>query len=74
MASKKDNYIMYNGERLDLSKWVPMHVKAKELKVNEAYVRQLVHRTREGIGKKRIDHKEIKELGITLVPADFTNS
>lgn len=70
--AKKDNYIMYDGERLDLSAWVPMHVKAKELGYNEAYVRQLVYRTKEGIGKKRIAHKDIKELGLILVPADYT--
>lgn len=70
--AKKDNYIMYDGEKLNLADWIPMHVKAKELGYNEAYIRQLVYRTKEGIGKKKIAHKVISELGLTLVPADFT--
>lgn len=71
--AKKDNYIYYNGERLNLSEWVPMAIKAKELGYNEAYVRLLVHRSRNNKGKKRIEYKDIPELGLTLVSAAFTN-
>lgn len=65
--AKKDNYIMYEGERLDLSDWVLMSVKAAQLGNSEGFVRKLVFRTKRNEGKKTIIYREIPELNLTLV-------
>lgn len=65
--AKKDNYIMYNGERLDLSVWVPMSVKAEEYGKSEGYFRKRVFRTRHNKTPDPIEFKDIPELKLTLV-------
>lgn len=61
------NYIQYNGERLNLDEWTTMYNKAKETGHGEAYIRQLVHRTKTGKTRKPIEFRELKEIGLTLV-------
>lgn len=67
--SKKDNYIMYNGERLNLADWVTPAEKCKDYEgKTESYVRKLVWNNRQQFtGRKQIDYREIPELGLTLV-------
>ena len=68
--AKKDNYIMYEGEKLNLSEWVLPAVKAADFDDNDdSYVRKLIWNRRHHAATKRkqIDFKEIPELGITLV-------
>lgn len=65
--SKAVNYIYYNGEKLELSDWIPMSTKADQIGKSEGYVRKLVFRTKNNEGKKTIDYRHIPELKLTLV-------
>jgi len=65
MANK--NYIFYDGEKLMLDEWTTVSNKAKTLPHGEAYVRQLIHRTKKGKTNQPIDFRHLEALGITLV-------
>jgi hypothetical protein len=66
--AKKDNYIMYNGERLDLSEWVIPSILAKEFTGNsDGYVRKLKWKKKHDKPGATIDFREIPELKLTLL-------
>lgn len=66
--AKKDNYIMYNGERLDLTEWVIPSVLAASYKDNdESYVRKLKWKKKHDKPGANIDFREIPELNLTLL-------
>lgn len=69
--SKKDNYIMYNGERLDLSEWViPSVLAVSYAKYDDSYVRKLKWKKKHKKPGANIDYREIPELNLTLLKKD----
>ena len=66
--AKKDNYIMYNGERLDLTEWLIPSVLAKEYSDFDAgYVRKLKWKKKHNQPGANLDYREIPELNLTLL-------
>lgn len=65
--AKKDNYIMYNGERLPFSDWITMYDKAQKEGRGKSYYRTRVYRTKNKKTTDPIEFKEIPELGLTLI-------
>lgn len=68
LMAKKDNYIYYNGERLDLSEWVIPSVMVEGIDgVSDGYVRKLKWKAKHKKPGKNIEYREIPELNLTLV-------
>lgn len=69
--AKKDNYIMYDGEKLYLGEWVIPSVLAKDYSNNaDGYVRKLKWKKKHNKPGANVDFREIPELNLTLVKRD----